>query len=105
MPRCAAVVAHAGSGSVIGSLAHGLPLVLVPQGADQFDNAARCAAAGAAVVVRPEELTAEAVRLALRRILDEPSFAEAARAVQAEIAAMPTAEDVCSRLEEHVAGG
>ena len=44
LPRCAAVVAHAGSGSVIGSLAHGLPLVLVPQGADQFDNAARCAA-------------------------------------------------------------
>jgi len=105
LPRCAAVVAHAGSGSVMGSLAHGLPLVLVPQGADQFDNAARCAAAGAAVVVRPEELTAEAVRLALGRILDEPSFAEGARVVQAEIAAMPTAEEVVSRLEEHVAAG
>ena len=55
--------------------------------------------------MRPEELTAEAVRLALRRVLEEPSFAEAARVVQAEIAAMPTAEDVCSRLEEHVAAG
>lgn len=105
LPRCAAVVAHAGSGSVLGALAHGLPLVLVPQGADQFDNAARCAAAGAAVVIRPEELTADAVRLALRRVLDEPSFAEAARRVQAEIQAMPSAEEVAARLEAHVAAG
>jgi UDP:flavonoid glycosyltransferase YjiC (YdhE family) len=90
LPRCAAVVAHAGSGSVRGALGHGLPLVLVPQGADQFDNAARCAAAGAAVVVRPQELAAEAVRLALKRVLEDPSFAEAARRVQAEIWAMPT---------------
>ena len=105
LPRCAAVVAHAGSGSVRGALAHGLPLVLVPQGADQFDNAARCEAVGAAVVVRPEELTAAAVRLALKRVLDEPSFAEAARRVQAEIQAMPTAEEVASRFETYVARG
>ena len=100
LPRCAAVVAHAGSGSVRGALAHGLPLVLVPQGADQFDNAARCEAVGAAVVVRPEELTAAAVRLALKRVLEEPSFAEAAQRVQAEIQAMPTAEEVASRFED-----
>ena len=105
LPRCAAVISHAGSGSVRGALAHGLPLVLVPQGADQFDNTARCAAAGAAVVVRPEELTAGAVQLALERVLDDPSFAEAARRVQAEIQAMPTAEEVASRFEAHVAHG
>ena len=105
LPRCAAVVSHAGSGSIRGALAHGLPLVLVPQGADQFDNAARCVAAGAAVVVRPEELTPAAVRIALKRVLDDPSFAEAARRVQAEIQAMPTAEEVASRFEGYVAHG
>lgn len=105
LPHCVAVVAHAGSGSVLGALAHGLPLVLVPQGADQFDNAARCAAAGVAVVVRPEELTAEAVRVALGEVLDKASYAEAAERVQAEIAAMPSAEEVASRLEAYVASG
>jgi MGT family glycosyltransferase len=100
LPGCDAVVAHAGSGSVRGALAHGLPLVLVPQGADQFDNAARCAAAGAAVVVPPEELTAGAVRTALARVLGEPSFAEAAQRVQAEIEAM-----VASRFEAYVSRG
>jgi UDP:flavonoid glycosyltransferase YjiC (YdhE family) len=105
LPRCAAVVAHAGSGSVRGALAHGLPLVLVPQGADQFDNAARCEAVGAAVVVRPAELTADAVRLALKRVLDEPAFTEAAQRVQAEIQAMPTAGQVAARFEAYVARG
>jgi UDP:flavonoid glycosyltransferase YjiC (YdhE family) len=107
LPRRAAVVSHAGSGSILGALAHGLSLVLVPQGADQFDNAARCAAAGAgaAVVVRPEEVTADAVRPALRRVLDDPSFAEAARRVELEIEAMPTADEVASRFEAYAAAG
>ena len=60
---------------------------------------------GAAVVVRPAELTAAAVRQALKRVLDEPSFAEAARRVQAEIEAMPTADEVASRFETYVAHG
>ena len=31
LPRSAAVVSHGGSGTTLGALAHGLPLVLVPQ--------------------------------------------------------------------------
>ena len=56
-------------------------------------------------MVRPEELTAAAVRLALKRVLDEPSFAESARSVQAEIQAMPTPEEVAARFETYVAHG
>ena len=48
LPACAAAVVHGGSGTTLAALAHGLPLVLVPQGADQFENAARVEAAGAA---------------------------------------------------------
>ena len=53
LPRCAAVVSHGGSGSVIGALAHGLPMVLLPLGADQPLNAARCEALGIAQVLDP----------------------------------------------------
>ena len=53
LPACGAAVVHGGSGSTLAALAHGLPLVLVPQGADQFENAARVEAAGAGVVVSP----------------------------------------------------
>lgn len=38
-PRCAAVISHAGSGTVLGALAARLPQVYLPSGADQFINA------------------------------------------------------------------
>jgi UDP:flavonoid glycosyltransferase YjiC (YdhE family) len=105
LPRCAAVVSHGGSGTTLAALAHGLPLVLVPQAADQFDNAARAEAAGAATVLRPEELTAEALRAGVERVLGEPAFEAAARRIAAEIERMGTPDEVAAAVEEHVARG
>ena len=105
LPACAAVVAHAGSGSTLAALAHGLPLVLVPQGADQFENAARVEAAGAGVVVMPGALSAASVRAGLQCVLGEPSFTAAAQKLAAEIAAMPGPGDVAIAVEEYAARG
>ena len=105
LQRATAVVSHGGSGTTLGALAHGLPLVLVPQAADQFDNAARAEAAGAAVVLRPGEVSPESVRAALERVLGDPSVAAAASAIAAEIAGMATADEVAAAVEEHVAAG
>jgi UDP:flavonoid glycosyltransferase YjiC (YdhE family) len=105
LARAAAIVSHGGSGTTLGALAHGLPLVLVPQAADQFDNAARAEAAGAAVVLRPGEVTAESVRAALGRVLGEPAFAEGARTIAAEIEKMEPIEEVAAVVEEFIAGG
>jgi UDP:flavonoid glycosyltransferase YjiC (YdhE family) len=104
LPRAAAVISHGGSGTTLGALAYGLPLVLVPQAADQFDNAARAEKAGAAVVLRPGEVTAESVRAALDRVLREPGLAESARAIAAEIAQMETADEAAGAVEVHIAG-
>ena len=41
LPHCSVVVSHGGSGTTYGALAHGLPLLMLPHAADQFDNAAR----------------------------------------------------------------
>ncbi len=38
LPQCTAVLNHAGSGSVLGTLEHGLPMVFIPMGADQLLN-------------------------------------------------------------------
>ena len=48
LPRASLVVSHGGSGSVLAALAHGVPLVLLPMGADQPYNAARCETLGVA---------------------------------------------------------
>jgi UDP:flavonoid glycosyltransferase YjiC (YdhE family) len=44
-------VSHGGSGSVLGAIAYGLPLVVLPLGADQPHNADRCVATGIGRVV------------------------------------------------------
>src|SRR5204863_7210801 len=51
LPHCTMVISHGGSGSVLGALAHALPAVLIPMGADQPLNAARCADLGCAQVL------------------------------------------------------
>jgi UDP:flavonoid glycosyltransferase YjiC (YdhE family) len=98
LPRCAAVVSHAGSGTFLAALAQGLPQLVLPQAADQFLNANAAARAGVAREIPPGEVTAERVRDELARVLDEPSIAAAARAMSAEIATMPSAADVADEL-------
>ena len=56
-----AVVAHGGAGTVLAALSRGLPLVLLPQGADQFLNARRVASAHAGIVLLPEQTTPTAI--------------------------------------------
>jgi UDP:flavonoid glycosyltransferase YjiC (YdhE family) len=101
LARCDAVLCHAGSGTTLAALAAGLPLVLVPDGADQFVNAQACEAAGVARSLTPHQAGASAVRDAVRGVLapDAPERA-AARRLADEIAAMPSASDVARQLED-----
>lgn len=101
LPRCSLIVTHAGSGSLLGALAHGIPLLAVPHAADQFENAGASAAAGAAIVVMPDQLAEDSVRTASRALLEDPTYRDAARAIAAEIAAMPDAAEVAQQIEEH----
>ena len=96
MPRVDAVVSHAGAGTLLGSLAAGLPSVLLPHGAEQFVNAASACASGVAEMLTPDAITPSTVRALVRQVLDEPRYRSAAWQVQAEIAAMPSATDVLS---------
>jgi hypothetical protein len=104
LPRCDAAVCHAGSGTTLAALTAGLPLVLVPQGADQHTNAEACRRVGAARVLDAVALDSAAVRDAVVGVLD-PSSPEGhvARRIAAEIAAMPPAAAVARSLNGLVA--
>jgi UDP:flavonoid glycosyltransferase YjiC (YdhE family) len=104
LPWCALTVGHGGSGSVLGALAEGLPMLLLPQGADQFENAARCRELGVARVLMPDELTVEAVRSAAIAVLEEPSYTDRAHDLASEIAAMPAPAELVPRLVRAVSG-
>jgi UDP:flavonoid glycosyltransferase YjiC (YdhE family) len=79
MPRCDAVVCHAGHGTLVRALSCGVPVVACPAAGDMAENAARVAWAGAGVSLPRRLVTPRGVRLALRRLLAEPAYAERAR--------------------------
>jgi MGT family glycosyltransferase len=99
LPWCDAIVAHGGSGTVLGALAHGVPLLVVPQGADQWGNAVRVVDAGAGRQLVRDELTTAAVHDAVMALLTDPSYRRMATKVSDEIAAMPSATDAVVALE------
>src|SRR4051812_26627495 len=80
-----------------------LPLVLLPQGADQFDNASVCATLGLAEVILPTEITINRVRDAVDALLTNQSYRAAARSVAAEISTMPTASAVADEIADTLA--
>lgn len=102
LPRCSLMVSQAGSGGVIGALAHGVPMVLLPIGADQPANAARCAALGVARVLDPVSCSAAAIGAAARAVLADPAYGAAARRMAGEIAAMPGPAEAVPLLERLV---
>jgi UDP:flavonoid glycosyltransferase YjiC (YdhE family) len=99
LPRCDAVVAHGGAGTTLGALAFGVPLLVLPQGADQYANAERVVAAGAGRQLLRDELSIDAVRDSLHALLHDASYRRSAAHIQAEIRNMPDAGDAVRRIE------
>lgn len=99
LPHCALVISHGGSGSVMGALAHGLPMVLIPMGADQPDNADRCVALGVARQLDAVTVTAEELHEAITNLLTVATYRQRAQQLQAEIAALPEPAHLLPLLE------
>jgi MGT family glycosyltransferase len=78
MPRCQAVICHAGHGTVARALASGVPVVACPAAGDMGENAARVAWAGAGVSVPRRLTTPRSIRLAVRRLLADDRYASTA---------------------------
>jgi UDP:flavonoid glycosyltransferase YjiC (YdhE family) len=89
MPAADAVICHGGHGTVVRALAAGTPLLVCPSVGDMGENAARVAWSGAGLSVPRRLLSRRSIRLATRRLLGEPRFAERA----GEIAAWSEAHD------------
>ena len=96
--NCKLVVSHGGAGTTLGALAFGVPLLLLPQGADQHFNAQCCVAAGVALTLRPEEATVEAIAHSASCLLSDKAFAERAKHVAGQIAAMPSPSEAIERI-------
>ncbi|MDT3400467.1 DUF1205 domain-containing protein, partial [Streptomyces sp. B1866] len=99
---CATLVHHGGAGTGLSALAFGLPqLVLAPPLPGLGVYAERISSCGAGRSLDPEgQRDPRAIEDALRTLLDDPSYAAAARLAREEMAAMPLPVHVVPELEE-----
>jgi MGT family glycosyltransferase len=99
LPTCDVVVSHGGSGSVMGALAHGVPAVLLPLGADQSHNAERSVELGTARSLDAATATPHELRDAVADVLVDGSYRANAQRIQAEIDALPDPEQTVPLLK------
>ena len=91
MSAAEVVVCHGGSGTLLGALGIGVPLIILPMLADQRANGAMVARAGAGLVLEPPGTAAEvpaaaaSIRSAVARVLGEPAFRVAAQRIASEM--------------------
>ena len=100
-----AVVSHAGSGTFLGALAHGLPQLCLPQAADQFRNAHAGVESGAALKLHPEHATPEAIADAVSTLLADNTFHTNANRIRTEINTMPAPDKVTKILQTPLDSG
>lgn len=85
---------------MIGALAHGLPLVIIPMGADQPLNAARCVELGVAQALDAVTATPDTIREAVLAVLGGPTYRQAAGRLRDELAALPGPAHALLLLEQ-----
>ena len=100
LPHCDITICQAGAGTVLGALAHGLPLVMLPVASDHHDIGRHVQAGGAGLVCPPGQGRGQALREALHRVSTEPAFRAAAADVRRQMFEMPDTSQVVARLEK-----
>jgi MGT family glycosyltransferase len=98
LPAASAVVTHGGHGTVLKALAHGVPVLCIPQGRDQIDNAARVEAAGAGIRLKTSARS-PTIRRSIRRLLETPSYRAAAQRLATAIDDETRADAATHELE------
>ena len=93
------VVTHGGHGTVIKTLAAGLPLVILHHGRDQADNAVRVTTRGAGIAVS-RRAPAEKIARAIAEVLGDPGYRRAAAKLGEAVASDATGTVLIDELEQ-----
>jgi UDP:flavonoid glycosyltransferase YjiC (YdhE family) len=93
------VICHGGSGAIMGALTAGVPMLLLPQGADQFDNTSCCVERGVARALFAEQVTTDAIQLGVQTLLRDTAYRTAAAEVATEIRQLPNVTTAVPLIE------
>jgi UDP:flavonoid glycosyltransferase YjiC (YdhE family) len=99
LPYCSVFINHGGSGALIGAAMAGVPMLAIPQGADQFFNADVIHERGIGLRLMPDEVSPDTVRDATRTLLEDPVYGQTIHGLRPAIDQMPTPDDIVPVLE------
>jgi UDP:flavonoid glycosyltransferase YjiC (YdhE family) len=102
LPLCDVMVCHGGSGTLLGALAEGLPMLIIPLDGDHFISADRLSGLGVARVLQAPEVTSQSISAGVQALLTDPAYRQRATAIREDIAAMPSPVEVARMLVERV---
>ena len=98
LPKARMVVHQGGVGTTAQCLRAGKPMLMMPYSHDQPDNARRMRRLGVSRTIEKSDYTTERVARKVRRMLDEPEFAENARKAAAQLAREDGVKAACDAL-------
>ena len=99
LPRCDAVVTAGGFNTVMGALQFGLPMLVLPLGADQPRNARRVASLGAGVSLEAAAADRDTITRVVRDLIVQPSYRVIAARLQERMERMPGPDEAAAYLE------
>ncbi|MBO9534458.1 MAG: glycosyltransferase [Solirubrobacteraceae bacterium] len=100
MPESEIVICNGGHGTVVRALASGCAVLVVPDDGDQRENALRVYLSGAGLRLPRRWATARSLRMAVRRLLDDPQYLRRAREIAAWCEANPGHARAADLIEE-----
>jgi UDP:flavonoid glycosyltransferase YjiC (YdhE family) len=98
IPKASAMVCHGGLGTIMKALSHGVPLVVIPLGRDQHDNASRVEVGGVGVRVSPSA-SSRRIAQAVRTVLEDRRYRAQAQRMAAHIARDVARDAAVAELE------
>ncbi len=103
MSRASLVITHGGHGTVMRALVSRVPMLVIPHGRDQNDNAVRITERGAGLCLMPDA-SVHAIRGACEQLLRDPRFRAAAKKLGDQVAAEAEHSTVVRELESLAVG-
>ncbi len=100
LEHCALIVSHAGFGTVLGAMQHGVPVILLQLAADHWYNAERCVELGVACTVGRDARTPEGLHDLARDALADETLRTNSAAMQAAFADLPDVSQAVPLLEQ-----
>jgi MGT family glycosyltransferase len=98
LPSASLVITHAGVGTTMSALAHGVPLLCTPMGRDQFFNAEQVQALGAGRMLMPDS-SSDVIRKAAADVLDDDRYQAGAKQLAVAISGYGGAVQAAAALE------